>query len=171
MPASKRRTGGVVRRLTVEEVWHSLEHASFAVLSHVTRGGEPRSSGVVYLLSGGRMYVVVARSSWKARHIAECGTVAVTVPVHRGGVMSMLVPIPPSTVSFPGVAIVHPATMLDDRPELARLCPADRRADCAVVEITPAGHFVTYGIGVPLLKMRDQAASTARLPITEMSEK
>ena len=70
-----RRTGGVVRQLTVDEVWHSLSHASFAVLSHVTPGGEPRSSGVVYLLSGGRMYVVVAKDSWKARHIATCGTI------------------------------------------------------------------------------------------------
>jgi Pyridoxamine 5'-phosphate oxidase len=160
-----RRTGGVVRRVTVEEVWHSLEHASFAVLSHVTAAGEPRSSGVVYQLSGGRMYVVVARDSWKARHIAARGTVAVTVPVRRGGVMSMLVAIPPATVSFPGTAVVRPATTLDDHPELARLCPPARRAECDVVEITPAGHFVTYGIGVSLLRMRDQAVAKARLPV------
>ncbi|GAA0581938.1 pyridoxamine 5'-phosphate oxidase family protein [Paractinoplanes ferrugineus] len=121
-----------MRQLTVQEVRHSLEHASFAVLSHVNREGEPRSSGVLHRMSGGRMSVVVAKDSWKARHIAACGAVAVTVPVHRGGV---------------------------------RLCPPDVRADCSVVEITPAGHFGTYGIGSPPSKMRDRAASYARLPV------
>ncbi|GAA2606804.1 pyridoxamine 5'-phosphate oxidase family protein [Paractinoplanes durhamensis] len=156
---------GVVRQLTVEEVWHALSHASFAVLSHVTPGGEPRSSGVVYTMSGGRMYVVVAKDSWKARHIAANGSVAVTVPIRRGGVMSLLVHIPPATVSFPAVAAVHPGSALADRPELARLAPPERRAEFAVVEITPAGHFVTYGVGIPLLRMRDQAASRARVPL------
>ncbi|MET3423675.1 hypothetical protein BJ973_002887 [Actinoplanes tereljensis] len=154
-----------MRRLTVDEVWRALSHTSFAVLSHGTPDGEPRSSGVVYVMSGGRMYVAVAKDSWKARHIAARGSVAVTVPIRRGGVMSLLVPIPPATVSFAATAVVHPGTILAGLPGLGRLLPPERRADCSVVEITPAGHFVTYGVGVPLLRMRDQEASRARLPI------
>jgi hypothetical protein len=85
------------RRPTTQEIRHALSQASFAALSHVTPAGAPRSSGVVYTMSGDRMYVVVAEDSWKARHIAAHGIVAVTVPstpqdrlpctatVHRGG--------------------------------------------------------------------------------------
>ncbi|MEU4236776.1 pyridoxamine 5'-phosphate oxidase family protein [Actinoplanes sp. NPDC026619] len=158
---------GVVRQLTVDEVWRALSHASFAVLSHVTPGGEPRSSGVVYVMSGNRMYVVVAQDSWKARQITANESVAVTVPIRRGGVMSLLVHIPPATISFPATALVHPGAMLADRPELARLAPPERRDRFAVVEITPAGHFVTYGVGVPLMRMSDHAASRARLSIEQ----
>jgi hypothetical protein len=160
-----RRAAAAVRRLTVDEVWRALSHHSFAVLSHVTPGGEPRSSGVVYTMSGSRMFVVVGKDSWKARHIAAFGSVAVTVPIRRGGVMSLLVPIPPATVSFPATAVVHSGDVLAELPELARLAPAERRSECAVLEIRPAGHFVTYGVGVPLLRMRDTAASRARVPV------
>ena len=34
---------------------------------------------------------------------------AVTVPVRRGGILSVAVPIPPATISFHGAAVVHPA--------------------------------------------------------------
>ena len=74
----------VAGTLTVEQVWRVLAKATFAVLSHVTPAGEPRSSGVVYTVADRRMYVVVAPDSWKARHIRVDPDVAVTVPVRRG---------------------------------------------------------------------------------------
>jgi pyridoxamine 5'-phosphate oxidase-like protein len=150
---------------STEELWHVLSHASFAVLSHVTPGGEPRSSGVVYTVSDGAMYVVVGTDSWKARHIAVHDRVAVTVPIRRGGILPLLVPIPPATVSFSATAVLHPAAGLAGRPELARLVPAERRTDGVVLEVRPIGHFLSYGIGVPLLRMRDPAASRARVPV------
>src|SRR5258706_4132426 len=45
--------------LTSEQVWQAVARASFAVLSHVTPGGEPRSSGVVYKAMGRRLVVAV----------------------------------------------------------------------------------------------------------------
>src|SRR5687767_14938498 len=77
-------------RLTSDQVWRELAKASFAVVSHVTPEGAPRSSGVVYAVAGRRLYVAVAPDSWKARHLAPSGRVAVTVPVRRGGVLSLL---------------------------------------------------------------------------------
>ncbi|HET6741677.1 MAG TPA: hypothetical protein VFH76_22195 [Kribbella sp.] len=50
-------------------------------------------------------------------------------------------------------------------PALARLVPAERLADCRILEIFPEDQFVTYGIGVPLLKLRDPAAARARIPV------
>jgi hypothetical protein len=166
MSISTQHQGGrAVRRPTTQDVWRALAHASFAVLSHVTPTGAPRSSGVVYAVSGGRMFVVVGKDSWKARHIAADGNVAVTVPIRRGGIMSLMVPIPPATVSFPAVAVVHPPAVLGGLPRLASLAPDERRTESLVLEIRPTGHFVTYGLGVPLLRMRDPAASRARVPI------
>jgi hypothetical protein len=34
-----------------------------------------------------------------------------------------------------------------------------------LVEIVPEGAFVTYGVGVPLLKMRDPAVARGRVAI------
>jgi Pyridoxamine 5'-phosphate oxidase len=88
--------------LTSEQVWRALAKASFAVLSYVTPEGQPRSSGVVYKSARRRLFVAVAPDSWKAKHIATSGRVAVTVPVRRGGILSLGLPIPPATISFRG---------------------------------------------------------------------
>lgn len=157
-------------RLTSEQIWGEIAEASFAVLGHVTPGGEPRSSGVLYKAVGGRLFVVVAPDSWKARHIAVNGQVSLTVPVRRGGILSLVVPIPPATVSFHGTAIVHPAGSPQVRAiskELASLLPAERQDSSAVIEVIPGGAFVTYGLGVSLKEMRDPAAAQARVPVTQ----
>src|SRR6266702_5673664 len=129
-------------RLTTEQVWSRVAKASFAVLGHVTPAGEPRSSGVVYKTVGRRLYVAVAPDSWKARHIAASRQVAVTVPVRRGGILSLVAPIPPATVSFHATAIVHPAGSLEVgslSKELASLLPAERRASACIIEGIPPG--------------------------------
>lgn len=149
--------------VTTGQVWRHLTKASFAVVSQVTPDGAPRSSGVLYTVENGRLYVVVAPDSWKARHLAADGRVAVTVPVRRGGLLSLVAPIPPATISFHGRAVVHPAGTLPGG--LARLVPAERRASSRVVEITPEGDFVLYGIGVSLMAMRDPAVARARVPV------
>jgi hypothetical protein len=121
-------------------VWRAVEGSSFAVVSHVTPAGEPRSSGVVYAVLDRRLYVAVASGSWKARHIAACGRVAVTVPVRRGGILALLLPIPPATVSFHGSAAVHPANSTQGRAALARIAhlpPAERRETASTMEIRP----------------------------------
>jgi Pyridoxamine 5'-phosphate oxidase len=158
----------IVARLTGEQVWQALAKASFAVVSYVTPSGEPRSSGVVYKLVDRRLYTAVAPWSWKAKHIATRGRVAVTVPVRRGGILSLVAAIPPATISFHGRAIVHQAgspetpTLLK---ELGSLIPAERRATGWVIEIVPEGQFLTYALGVPLRKMIDPVAAQARAPV------
>jgi hypothetical protein len=154
---------------TVDQIWRHLAKASFAVLGHVSATGEPRCSGVVYRMIDHRMFVIVAADSWKARHIAEHARVAVTVPVRRGGIRSMVVAIPPATITFHGSAVVHPPTSAEGARALTALAaflPPERKASCRVVEIRPQGWFLTYGIGVPLMKMRDPARARARVPVT-----
>jgi hypothetical protein len=168
VPADDGQRAGL--RLTSEQVWRALAKASFAVVGYVTPSGEPRSTGVVYKAVGGRMYVAVAPDGWKAKHIAASGRVAVTVPVRRGGILSLLLPIPPATISFHGTAIVHPAGSPEVRArlkDLGALLPPERQATACLVEILPAGEFLTYGIGVPLMEMRDPAAARGRVPVTQ----
>jgi hypothetical protein len=156
-------------RLTSEQVWQQLAKASFAVLSHVTPAGEPRSSGVVYKTVGQRLYIATAPNSWKARHVAASGRVAVTVPVRRGGILSLVAPIPPATISFHATAVVYPAGSAEARSrlrELGSLVPAERRASACLIEVVPEGAFVTYGLGVSLAKLRSPAAARARVPVT-----
>ena len=149
-------------------VWKALAKASFAVVSHVNSDGEPRSSGIVYGVVDRHLYVAVAADGWKARQIATGQEVAVTVPVRRGGILSLLVPIPPATITFEARAIVHPAGSLEVTSlskELAKLVPEERKAGSCIIELVPEGRFLTYGIGVSLMDMRDPALARARVPV------
>lgn len=164
-----RRTRGRVTapRLSSDQVWGELGKASFAILSYVTPAGEPRSSGIVYGVHARHLYLAVAPDSWKARQIADGKTVAVTVPVRRGGPLSLFAPIPPATVSFHARTRVHPAGSLDlgsVSKKLLALLPEGRRA-ATVLELVPEGTFLTYGIGVSLMAMRDPVAARARVPV------
>lgn len=153
-------------RIDREQVWQALEKASFAVLGFVTRSGEPRSSGVVYAVEDGHLYTAVAPDSWKARSIADGAQVSVTVPVRRGGALSLIVPIPPATISFHARAIVHRAGSIDigSLPKkLAALLPEKRRAG-TLLELVPEGVFLTYGIEVSLTDMTDPDLALARVP-------
>ena len=155
-------------QLTREQVWRQIAKASFAVLSYVTPTGEPRSSGVVYAAAHGRLYVAVAPDSWKALHIPATDQVAVTVAVRRGGLLALLFPIPPATISFHARAVVHTTGRPDITSvssELATLVPAERMAECRIVEIFPEGNFLTYGIGTSLLAMRTPSLARSRVPV------
>lgn len=170
-PIDRTRGRDVLRHgpaLTSDQVWSALGKGSFAVLAYRTPTGEPRSSGVVYGIADRRLYVAVAPDSWKAKHIAASGRVAVTVPIRRGGLLALVFPIPPATVSFHGSATVYradSAKAVAVLEELGSLLPADRRASEVLVDIAPEGEFVTYGLGVSLRNMRVPAAARARVPV------
>ena len=156
-------------RVTSRQVWAEIARASFAIVSHVTPAGEPRSSGVVYAEDRHHLYLAVAPDGWKARQIVDGQQVAVTVPVRRGGLLTLVMPIPPATISFHARAIVHPAGSLDlatVSKKLLALLPKDRRA-ATVLELVPEGTFLTYGIGVSLKAMMDPVAARAHVPTAE----
>jgi Pyridoxamine 5'-phosphate oxidase len=174
LPTTGRRTrpagGGrtAESRITSAAVWREIARHSFAVLGHVNPAGDPRSSGVCYALVGHRLYMVVAADSLKARQVATGDQVSVTVPVRRGGILSLLFPIPPATITFHAQAFVHPAGSAEIASlpkELRRLLPEEARASSYVIELLPEGQFLTYGLGVSLLEMREPAIARAHLPV------
>ena len=154
--------------VTPDRVWWALEKSSFAVVSYVTPGGKPRSSGVLCAAVNHRLYVVVAPDSWKARHITTGDEVAVTVPIRRGGLLTLVAPIPPATVSFHAAATVHPAGSVHRKSvpkKLARLLPKDASTGC-LIELAPTGRFLTYGIRVSLLAMATPAKARGHVPVS-----
>lgn len=155
-------------RLSTGQVWQAVAKASFAIIAYVTPSGAARSSGIVYATSERRLYTAVAPDSWKARHITASGRVSVTVPVRRGGLLSLVLPIPPATISFQGTAIVHPAGWLLNSSlasHLAALVPPERRDAAITIEVVPEGDFLIYGLGVSLIEMRSPTIARARVPV------
>jgi hypothetical protein len=111
--------------------------------------------------------VVVAADSWKARTIREAQVVAFTVPVRRGGLLALLFPIPPATITFRARAHVGEPAILDKSslpPRFARLLPASTEPS-VLLRLTPQGDFLTYGIGVSLMDMRKPELAEARVPV------
>ena len=123
----------------------------------------------MYGVADRRLYVAVAADGWKARQIATGQEVAVTVPVRRGGILALLAPIPPATITFHARATVHPAGSLDIgsvSKELEKLVPEARKTGSTVIELVPEGRFLTYGIGVSLMDMANPARALARVPVS-----
>jgi hypothetical protein len=152
-----------------DTVWRAIENATFAVLGYVTPAGKPRTSGVMYAVQDRHLYVSVAADSWKARHIHTGDEVSVTVTVHRGGLLALLMPIPPATVTFHARATVHSADTVEPGQVPAqlikRLPPATRGHGC-LIELAPVGEFITYGIGVSLRRMAKPGTARGRTAVT-----
>ena len=74
--------------------------------------------------------------------------------------------IPDATIAFNGTARVVPADESD--PEIIKMLmkgmvdDPELVADTCIIEIRPTGHFVTYGVGVPLMDMRDPNKARGR---------
>jgi hypothetical protein len=155
-------------RLSTDEVWKQLDKASFAVVSHVTPTGRPRSSGVIYAVAARHLFVSTAPDSRKATQICDGDEVAVTVCLRRGGLLALVAPIPPATISFHATATVHPAgsTSVEEvAPKLAALLPRENRTSGCLLELVPRDSFLTYGVGVSLRDMTRPALALARVPV------
>jgi hypothetical protein len=123
----------------------------------------------VYGTAARKLYSVVSPDSWKARQIATGQEVAVTVPVRRGGILALIWPIPPATISFAARAVVHAPGSIDlgfVAPDLIKLLPPGQESTGCVIELVPVGSFVTYGIGVSLMGMRDPVRARARVAVS-----
>jgi hypothetical protein len=147
-------------------VWQAIEKEMFAVIGMVTARQEARTVGVVYVTQGRRLYVGTGQNSWKARHIRHNPHVSITIPIAKRIPFMPWMKIPAATITFSGVARVLPAA--DTAPDLLRTVfrgmadDAARVAESCLIEVTPQGEFLTYGVGVSLMQMRDPAQARGR---------
>ena len=152
--------------ITTDQVWDEVGNQLFAVLGMVTAKHEARTAGIVYIVHERKLYIASDRAAWKVRHIRQNPNVSLTVTIPKRIPVMPWVKIPAATVTFSGTArVLEP----DALPE-AVLQPLFRglenvSADTAILEVTPQGDFVTYGVGVSLMGMRDTVNARGRAPV------
>ena len=152
---------------TTEQVWREVSKAWSLTLGFTTREGKPRSACMIYATSGRRLFVEVHPGSLKAREIHDGDEVAVTVPVRRGGLLALVMPIPPAAISFHARVIAHPLGTVDlgTISKLFAGLPEDVRKGSIVFELVPEGQFLTFGVGISLMEMRDLNKALGRAPV------
>jgi len=155
--------------LTTDQVWKAVEKELFAIIGMVTAHDEARTAGIVYVARNRRLYIATGRLSWKARHMRANAHVSITIPVTKRLLFLPWIRIPSATITFSGTArLLEPG---ETTAEIRRALLGPHRDDKALqdescfVEVVPRGDFVTYGIGVPLLQMRDRAKARGRAPV------
>jgi hypothetical protein len=161
-------------QLTTEQVWQAIEKELFAVIGMVTARNEARTVGVVYVVRNRRFYITSGKDAWKVKHIAQNPHVSLTVPVHKRIPFMPWVKIPAATITFAGMAqILEPE---ETPPEIVKAIVRDMAdsqtlmAEACLIEVTPVKDFVTYGIGIPLIKMRDPEQARGRAPVAIQTE-
>jgi hypothetical protein len=155
--------------ITTELVWKEIERRSFAVLSYVTPGGEARSSGIVYVVRGGKLYIRVAADSWKAKHIGRNPNVALNVTIPKRVPFMPWFRIPQATIAFKGTArllgVNEVGGAVLDALGRATAHEPEGGVEVCFLEVSPRGHFATFGVGVSLLEMRDPTKARGRVPV------
>ena len=156
--------------LTTDRVWKAIESNLFAVLGMVTSKGESRTVGIVYQIMDRKFYIGTGFQTWKARHISANPAVSMTIPIARRVPIAPWVKVPQATITFSGTARVFPCEGAD--PDLLQMVfmhyaadPEFMKENC-LIEVTPQGDFVTYGIGIPLFQMRHPHLARGRAPVS-----
>ena len=156
--------------ITSEQVWTELKKEIFAVLGMVTAKGQARTVGVVYTAQGQKIYIATGKDTWKARHTRSNPHVSITVPIAKRIPLLPMIKIPAATITFSGVAkVLEPNDV--DKDVLHALLRGltedqERMATMCVIEIEPVGDFITYGVGVPMMEMRDTIKARGRAPVS-----
>ena len=163
----------MTNQLSSEIVWQELQKELFAVLGMVTASGEARTTGVVYIVHERKVYILTGEDTWKARHVRQNQFVSITVPIAKRIPFLPWIKIPAATISFSGKANVIDADDVgnDILHALMRGMETDTEkvASMCVIEIVPVGEFVTYGVGIPLMMMREPEKAGGRAPVAELN--
>ncbi len=155
--------------LSSEQVWVEEKKEIFAVLGMVTAKGAARTIGIVYDVHEHKVYIATGKDTWKARHIRGNPHVSITVTIPKRIPFLPWIKIPAATITFSGLGtVLNPDQVgkgvlhsllhgLETDPEmLATMC---------VIAVQPVGDFITYGVGVPLMTMRDPEKARGRAPV------
>lgn len=151
-----------------DEVWKAIAAQNFMVVGMVSARGAARTAGVMHHVHDGRVWFTTNEHLWKARHIAANPEVSVTVPIAKKVLLMPWIRIPAATITFRGIAEMVPVADLPDDVRHALLDGLDvtdgeELGALVAIGIRPTGDFVTYGVGVSALGMRDTEAAAGRV--------
>ena len=160
-------------QLTTNQVWEAVEKESFAVIGMVTANNEARTVGIVYVVRDRKLYFGSFIKMWKVRHMAANPHVSLTVAIDKRVPLMPWIKIPAATITFSGRARVLeigelPSDLVQD---VFSNKDVDEQfiADSCVIEVTPEKDFITYGVGISLLQMRDPNKARSRAPVNGKS--
>lgn len=156
-------------QLSSGQVWNEIEKELFAVIGMVTAGNEARTVGVVYVVRNRKLYIGANKETWKVRHIKLNPHVSITIPIAKRVFFMPWVKIPAATITFSGTArVLDTVETPHDLLESVYRGVAnneERMAESCLIEVTPQKDFITYGVGVPLMQMRDPEKARGRAPV------
>jgi uncharacterized pyridoxamine 5'-phosphate oxidase family protein len=156
--------------ITTDQVWNSIEKNFFAVLGMVTAKGEARTAGVVYVARERQIYIGTSKTAWKVRHIQQNPHVSVTVTIPKRIPFLPFLPIPPAAITFQGLASVQKldSTEQEVLEALFKGMEIDEQfiAESCLIRIKPSGDFITYGVGVSMMTMRNPEKSHGRASVS-----
>jgi hypothetical protein len=155
--------------LTTDDVWRVLAKQNFMVIGMVSARGQARTAGVMPYTVDRTLWFTTNDDEWKARHIAMNPEVSVTVAIPKRVPLLPWIKVPAATITFSGIAEVVPAVRM---PAAARhaltkgleLSEDGSRGTLLGIGVRPVGDFITYGVGVTVVKMRDTEAARGRAP-------
>lgn len=151
---------------TTEQVWDEIDKAIFGVLAFVNAAGEPRSAGVIYVTDGRSLLISSGKDAWKVRHIAANPMISMTVTIPKRIPLLPFVKIPAATITFQGEAEILEVPDVDPSvtARLFRGLELDRDTveDTRILRVIPRGEFVTYGVAMPTMRMREPAKARGR---------
>jgi hypothetical protein len=158
----------MTQNLTSSQVWDELKKELFSVLGMVTAEGKARTVGIVHTIHDKKLYIATGKDTWKARHIRANPNVSITVPIAKRIPFLPWIKIPAATITFSGNGkVLDPKDVSTEvLNSLLRGLETDTEmlATMCVIEIQPVGDFITYGVGVSLMTMRDTEAARGRVP-------
>jgi hypothetical protein len=155
--------------LSSEQVWTEVEKQLFGILGFVTAKNEARTVGIVYAVRDHKLYIVTGKDTWKARYISRNPQVSMTVPIAKRIPLLPWIKIPAATITFSGVATVRDlhgvdAELLQQLLRGLQHDPEMMESSC-IIEVEPVKDFVTYGVGVSLMTMRDTEMARGRVAV------
>ncbi len=156
-------------QLTSQTVWNVLEKELFAVLGMVNAKNEARTVGIVYVAHNKKIYIASGKDTWKMRHVRKNPHVSLTVAIPKSIPLMPFIKIPAATITFNGTAQVLDVADVSAEVTKSLLRGMDTESEevknMAVMEVTPHGDFITYGIGVSLMTMRHPDQARGRAPV------
>lgn len=155
--------------LTTDDVWRVLEKQNFMVVGMVSARGKARTAGVMPFTVDRTLWFTTNEDEWKARHIAAHPEVSVTVAIPKRVPLLPWIKVPAATITFSCVAEVVPATQMPAEARKAltkgpKLGDGGPHGILLGVGGRPVGDFITYGVGVSVVRMLDTEVARGRAP-------
>lgn len=155
--------------LTSDQIWQEMEEQVFAVIGTVTTRGRVQTTGIVYVVRDGDVYIATGCNSLKVRNILANPHVSLTVTIPKRIPFCPWIKIPPATITFQGQASIE---SLQETPEEIRKAltkdlkmSPEMSSNMCFIKVRPEGQFLTYGVGTSLMGMMKPEEAIARTPV------